>query len=389
MDRYTRNTTTDLKTVKELTMNCQTTMDEIPPEFVRTVMSQWANDFKHKKWFTDIEELVDRTVKYWTDKVTFNNKDVKFKTTLCQDFKEDLKLLNLIINARILFEPHTVSEPPTPIQDYYKAVYDDTGESLPVVRSSGISVGMLWWDSSIAQTSTPIGELPMRGAPIVDGDSLLSGDSSEKEVLGESLIQGSHILERSSFLCRDSPGETQVLGESDNGTQPLGEPEMSIRDQATFELRLALRELKRLEREDKKVQSLVKTLESAVVSATEKLREAELALELRKQEQHNNIKTEIVAMKEMITRTIKKGKFVLKEKIGLDEPKYSSSFKQYSLEETVEILKLATREALDKKEDSSLERDIISQRSKSIYEKEVERMANAKFNEKMVKSLYI
>ena len=51
MDEYTA---IDNNIVKELTIDCHNTTTEMPPEFVRSIMSQQAFGFKHKEWFSDI-----------------------------------------------------------------------------------------------------------------------------------------------------------------------------------------------------------------------------------------------------------------------------------------------------------------------------------------------
>lgn len=56
-------------------------------------------------------------------------------------------------------------------------------------------------------------------------------------------------------------------------------------------------------------------------------------------------------MKEMVTRSVVKVKSLLEEQIGLEEPKHSTFFKQYSHQTKDEILKSATKEALIGNED--------------------------------------
>lgn len=53
----------------------------------------------------------------------------------------------------------------------------------------------------------------------------------------------------------------------------------------------------------------------------------------------------------MVTRSVVKVKSLLEEQIGLEEPKHSTFFKQYSHQTKDEILKSATKEALIGNED--------------------------------------
>ena len=74
--------------------------------------------------------------------ITFNKKDVKFKVTLCRNFKEDLKLLILIINAHKLSEQRVSGKYCHTDDDD-----DDTAETFPVSDTIEQPLGMGWkWE---------------------------------------------------------------------------------------------------------------------------------------------------------------------------------------------------------------------------------------------------